>query len=60
MEEKEKKSTKKKEKKKGEGEDEDEGKERRWQANVERGRKKKSAIQELARTHEKTQVVATH
>lgn len=56
--EREKKSTCKKEKKK-EGEDKDEGKERQA-ANVEKKREKKSAIQELARIHEKVQVVATY
>lgn len=58
--ERERKSTCKKEKKKkGEGEDKDEGKERQA-ANVEKKREKKSAIQELARIHEKVQVVATY
>lgn len=37
-----------------------EGKKGGQQVNVEKSREKKSAIQELARTHEKTQVVATH
>ena len=32
----------------------------RRQAHAEKEEEKKSAIQELARTHEKTQVVATH
>lgn len=49
----------KRKKKKGEGEDKDEGKERQA-ANVEKKREKKSAIQELARIHEKVQVVATY